>query len=372
MIIRCLLLGLFVIGASVARPCAPAYGPGMHVGITAESALIIYDDKTKTEHFIRRANFDTSAPYFGFLVPTPTAPQLAEMADSTFHTLEEWTAPEIRHETKVRYTSLFGSVFTSTMRAGFSANKSEHLVMAAPVQVIDRQRVAGLDAVVLKATDAEALRKWLNEHGYEARPSLTAWLEWYVKNGWYLTAFQFKKENATENSLATKAVRMTFQTEKPFYPYREPADQREGKALKSRSLRVFYVGSQRVAGKLGEAEWTAGRAVWSNPLTESQQKSLNSMVQDSRPDAKLNAPKIELPGESRLTVFDDFSRPRQGTDEVYFERATTQEGLKRPPIIRTTYVYQVNPSEMIGASLACVAMIAAGGWLVRRFRRPVS
>src|SRR5262245_66273162 len=105
---------LFLACVSSARPCAPAYARGMRVGITAESALIVYDEKTKTEHFIRRANFDTATPYFGFLVPTPSVPQLAEMADSTFDVLEEWTAAEIKYETKVRYVSMFDTIKTNS------------------------------------------------------------------------------------------------------------------------------------------------------------------------------------------------------------------------------------------------------------------
>ena len=49
--------------------------------------------------------------------------------------------------------------------------------------------VAGYDAVVLKATDAQALRDWLEKHGYDARPAVTTWLEPYIKDGWIITAF---------------------------------------------------------------------------------------------------------------------------------------------------------------------------------------
>jgi hypothetical protein len=358
---------VLLICVSSARPCAPAYARGMRVGITAESALIVFDEKTKTEHFIRRANFDTTAPYFGFLVPTPSQPHLAEMADSTFNILEEWTAPEIKYEQKVRYVSLFDTIKTTT-HAGRAA-PNEAAPKSAPVQVLDRQHVGGMDAVVLKATDAEALRKWLNEHGYEAREALTAWLEWYVKNGWYLTAFQYKKENASSHELRTKAVRMTFQTDRPFYPYREPADQRAGTEFKARSLRVFYVGTGRVTGKLGDGEWHPGRGEWSNPLTEFQAKHLQTNAQDSRPDAKLSAPALELPEGAWLTVFDDRSTPRPGTDEVYFERSESQEKMKRPPIIRYTYVERVHPGEMIVASVLCGLLVIGGGLLAWRFGR---
>ena len=69
---------------------------GARVDIAEESAIIIWDAATKTEQFIRRASFKTDAKDFGFLVPTPSKPTLAEADDSAFHELERITAPPIR------------------------------------------------------------------------------------------------------------------------------------------------------------------------------------------------------------------------------------------------------------------------------------
>src|SRR4051794_29269888 len=80
------------------RACAPVSSSGTHVAVATESALIIWDEKAKKQHFIRRAAFDTKVPYFGFLVPTPTQPELAEAPDEVFTRLEEWTRPEVRTE----------------------------------------------------------------------------------------------------------------------------------------------------------------------------------------------------------------------------------------------------------------------------------
>src|SRR5438132_1374886 len=70
------------------RACAPLSSKGSHVAVVTESALIIWDEKEKTQHFIRRAAFDTKVPYFGFLVPTPSQPELAEAPDELFTRLE--------------------------------------------------------------------------------------------------------------------------------------------------------------------------------------------------------------------------------------------------------------------------------------------
>ncbi len=53
-----------------ANGCAVVLPLTADVEITDEAALIIWDAENRTEHFIRKANFTTSAKDFGFLVPT--------------------------------------------------------------------------------------------------------------------------------------------------------------------------------------------------------------------------------------------------------------------------------------------------------------
>ncbi|HEY7160292.1 MAG TPA: hypothetical protein VH815_03495, partial [Acidobacteriota bacterium] len=75
-------------------PCAPAPPNGRRVQVLGESAVIVWDSKTKTEHFIRSATFESDSPDFGFLVPTPTVPTLQESTDQIFTMAEEWMVPE--------------------------------------------------------------------------------------------------------------------------------------------------------------------------------------------------------------------------------------------------------------------------------------
>src|SRR5262249_43733696 len=219
-----------------ARGCAAVWEGGSHVAIAGESALVVWDEKTKTQHFIRRASFRTKVPYFGFLVPTPTRPTLAEAPDEVFRKLEDWTKPETR--TERRY------VWPFSMSASLDGEGGTALV-----ELLDRQRVGGLDAAVLKATDSKALREWLQMHGYDARPQLTGWLEPYIRKGWIITAFQIAKKDKQEDSLSTQAVRMSFRAERPFFPYREPADPHPGAGNPWRLLRVFLRSEERRVGK---------------------------------------------------------------------------------------------------------------------------
>src|SRR3954466_2696232 len=85
--------------AGLAAACAPVMFRGEKVAIASESALIIYDEATKTEHFIRKGAFETKVPYFGFLVPTPSVPTIAEVPDDVFDLLADWTKPKVITET---------------------------------------------------------------------------------------------------------------------------------------------------------------------------------------------------------------------------------------------------------------------------------
>ena len=221
--------------------CSPVMAKGAHVAVAGESAVIVWDEKAKKQHFIRRAAFDARVPYFGFLVPTPTQPELKESPDELFTHLEDWTKPEVVTRKVARRRD-----HTRGMSMGLAT------APAASVAVLDAQRVAGYDAVVLRANDAKALEEWLQKHGYATRPELTTWLEPYVKQGWIVTAFQIAKPEAGRNDVSTQAVLMSFDTDRPFFPYSEPADQRvAGPSFpgRGRLLRVFFVGSQRMQGR---------------------------------------------------------------------------------------------------------------------------
>jgi hypothetical protein len=360
----CLLPALALLALTPpAHGCSPVMFRGQQVTIASESALIVYDDKTKTEHFIRRANFRTKVPYFGFLVPTPTQPQLAEVPDDIFAQLEDWTKPEIKVETRIRYRSLL-----PTMKMAPGSRAVDAMPQApAGVQVLDQGRVGKFDYAVLKATETKKLQEWLEKHGYDARPQVMAWLDDYIKKEWFITAFQMAKHDEKQAGLNSKAVRMTFQTDRPFYPYREPTDAREGvPAHGSRFLRVFFIGNQRMEGKLDDAKQTwPGRAAWANALDADRRLEM---------EKRLGEKAGRLPAGAWLTVFDDSSYPRPGTGEVFFAPAASQSPLARPPIIRYQYVERIHPVALIilGVVIAVPVLGFAGVVILvwRLTRRP--
>jgi hypothetical protein len=315
-----LCLGVLIVSwpaERTAKGCAWVTKVGDHVEVTDESALIVWDEKAKKQHFVRRAKFDARAPYFGFLVPSPTRPELAEAPDEVFTDLLDWTRPEEMTEQR-HFTSAGWLRATSALGNG--------LEKSADVTILDETRVAGLDAVVLKATDGKALNDWLAKHGFATRPALDSWLNGYTRAGWVITAFRIAKEGRSANDVETKAVRMSFSADQPFFPYSEPPDKSEDRPeASSRSLRIFLIAPTRMEGALDapRAPWP-GHIAWAGPLSGAQREGVTR---------RLASEAIQVPEGAWLTVFDDYGPRTAGVADVYFSPSSIQSIVRRPPII---------------------------------------
>jgi hypothetical protein len=340
-----LALGLVVRPQSV-RGCAAAHPPNVRVDIAQESAIIIWDAAHKVQHFIRRAAFETEAENFGFLVPTPTKPELAEAEDASFSVLEKLTEPKV--ETRRRFA------FFSSFTCSKSARKEGSVDRA--VRVLESKRVGRYDAAVLEATAPDALADWLKENGYVSNRELTDWLTPYVTAKWKITAFKIAKEDKQTADIATSAVRMTFKTDRPFFPYREPEDQRSpGRGTSPRLLRVYLLAASRMKGAMDAAASTwPGKVMWAGQLSRGQISGLLEKV-------KLAG---KVPGESLwLTEFEDRSSPRPGIEDVFFFPSEDRSAVSRPTLIHHT------TTDLGGLVCAAVVILPLVLWRILRFRR---
>jgi hypothetical protein len=324
--------------------CAVAPPENQIVRIDAEDALIVWDAESKTEHFIRRASFDTQSKDFGFLVPTPSKPTLADADDAVFDRIAEHTKPEI--VSKRRYQLSPGGFFLRSK--GDTATASSD-----GVNVLDVARVAGLDAVVLEADSATALGEWLTGHGYPFRKELVSWVEPYVKKRWKITAFKIARGDPS-GGVGTKALRMSFTTDEPFFPYREPPTP-AGPPGPSRLLRVAFVSTERVEGKLEVGGQFPGRAVWAGAVSTAPALLAGAL------------PPSAIPPSAFLTLIEDASDPRPGFSDVYFRRDAEQAELRRPPIVMDDVVDIPIPLELV-ALTSCFGLAVGLVIFLRRKR----
>jgi hypothetical protein len=315
-----------------------------------QTVVILWDAATKTQHFIRKASFQSQADDFGFLVPTPAQPELSESGNDAFPYLQKLTEPEKK---KVPRPSIGVGCGCSGAKAPAGLANQE------TVRVLDEKLVAGFKAVVLEASSAKALVRWLGDNGYAFSPEVEAWAKPYVEAGWKITALKVAKpeDGKTDKSVSASALRLSFKTDRPLFPYREPDPAGPAKTLgaKHRLLRIYFLAEARYQGEMTkEVPWT-GKVAWANKLSAEDRRQVLDL---------LKLPLTAGPAEWWLTEFEDDWPYRAAPADVYFRRAADQSTVKRPPIVE--YTSSAWPADVMACALA-VAVVAPP--LLRRARR---
>jgi len=334
-------LALITAAPRPAHACAPVMREGATVRIVGEEALIVWDPVHRIEHFIRRGDFQTDAPSFGFLVPTPAVPTLTEADEAAFGRLTRAIQPESR---EVRRFTIGPPLCLSMFMLRAAAPRTA--ASAPPVRVLSETRVAGFDAAVLEASDAAALTEWLRAHEYPSRPALVSWLAPYIADRWKITAFKVAKTGETDPGVGMKAVRLTFAADAPFYPYREPEDAPDSPG---RSLRVYLVTPGRMQGQLGTdpGAWPA-TLEYARPVRDA-----DTLLAGALPESL-------VPQGAWLSSFLDLVSRRPAAD-LFFHRAETQTEVVPPPDLQEHLVEIPFPAEPIFLGLLL--------WLWLRARR---
>jgi len=285
-----------------------------------QSVIIVWDAATKMQHFIRKASFKSEGDDFGFLVPSPTQPKLAESGNDAFPALYDLTKPEVIE----KKAPAGGGGCT------IGCSDPPKSARGGGVRVLDQvPNVAGYQAAVLEAGSPKALTAWLASNGYAFSPEVEAWAKPYIDQGWIITAFKVAKGDGAKDDkgIHGAALRMTFQTEKPLFPYREPDFKGAEKELgsPSRLLRIYFLAEARYRGELTEASPWTGRAVWSGKVPPAARaKTLG----------QLKLPPDSGPESWWLTEFEDPWPYRVAPADVTFSRDPDQATIKRDLVIR--------------------------------------
>lgn len=352
-----IVLGFCLTAYLTVDACCPAPRGGKPVVNADQSVIIIWDAANQIQHFIRRASFKSEGDDFGFIVPSPNQPELSESGNDAFPYLQKLTEPEI----KTAKRSAGGGCGCGWQ----SAPKAAMDEAAAPkVNVLDQKTVAGFDASVLETKSATALVDWLKENGYAFSPEIEAWAKPYIEQGWKFTALKVAKAKDAKESktVAASALRITFKTDRPLFPYREPDYKNANQTLgvSSRLLRIYFLADARYEGKFSGMNatdkdlWT-GRVAWAGKLSDADRKKVLE---------ELKLPETTGPKEWWLTEFEDNWPYKVAPADVYFSRADKQEPLKREPIIR--FVSAPFPTDGATYALAAVMTIPP---IVLRLRR---
>lgn len=179
--------------------------------LAVEETLIVWDQDTFTEDFIREARFAKTEQAFGFVVPTPGRPEVSKVDASPFPALRK-SYPYQSHVPRPGRPSLVGG-------AGGGGSGA----LDAQVEVLSQQRIGSFEVTVLTATDAGALDGWLAKNGFAMSAEARPWLQHYVELRFFFVAFRYPEAPpGAKDGMTSETVRIRFKTAAPFYPYLEP------------------------------------------------------------------------------------------------------------------------------------------------------
>jgi hypothetical protein len=330
--IRRLAAALAVTGASLPLPgnaCCALSSVRHHAVNADQSVIILWDAERKTQHFIRKASFHSSDDDVGFLVPVPSLPELSESGESAFGLLASITAPP---------PPPAGIPFACAAVAPTASYR------AVGVRVLAQQKVAGFDATVLAADSGRDLSRWLNREGFSLSPAVAAWADPYIQQNWRFVALKIAKPDPSQPKVAAQSLRLSFQTERPLFPYREPESAAAARELQAspRLLRIYFIASRAHRGSLGDGLPWSGRSVWSGDISRWRTDLL----------AQLKLPATTAPGTWWLTEFEDRWAYAAAPGDLWFSPEKRNRNVRRPRI----------PSDLAIPS----ALAVAGFALVRR------
>jgi hypothetical protein len=304
-------LALLLLGGALAlpllSPVARACGAFFHVrtiapeqrpSLAREKVLIIHDAVRGQQHFIREVAFRKADQTFGFVVPTPTRPEVAEVATNPFTKLRERFpfAPLPRG----------GTLGLGKPYGGGGSWEG--------VEVLSAEKVGSFTAFVLAATDAKALSGWLKDNELTSTPETEAWLDHYVRMGFYYVAMRYDPpaKPQVDAAIAAETIRISFATPVAYYPYFEP---KWSAASSERLLELWYVGSDPVL-PVARKQDNTGSMAWVSPLKPGEEYTKRRKQLAAALDDELE--QLLPAGELVVQTFQDQKRRRDGYHDILF------------------------------------------------------
>jgi hypothetical protein len=277
--------------------------PEQRPSLAREKVLIIHDAVHGQQHFIREVAFRKADETFGFVVPTPTRPEVAKVEKNPFGKLRE----RFPFKPEPRATMGVGKPY------GGPSGSWEG------VEVLSVEKIGSFTAFVLAATDANALAGWLKENQLTSTPETDRWLEHYVRMGFYYVAMRYdppaRPQAEDDAGIAAETIRVSFATPIAYYPYLEPEHKRADAS--PRLLELWYVGTDPVipVARVG-SNWT--RPMMAGKDYERKRESVEASLDDELEEL--------LPsGELVVQTFQDQKLNRHGYHDILFAFAKPKQ-----------------------------------------------
>ena len=188
-----LALLAFLPTASWADPCGmvpPIYtGPGSPITrVGAQKTYVFFKDGV--ESFVIRPGFSGKVDEFGMLIPFPSVPAIRKMPDEIFpHVAAAIDPPEVVVDLSPRRDVYFSR---SLGRQQSQASGEKRKLAFDTVKVLKQEAVGMYEVTVLAAGSPKALKKWLDDHGYQYPKGMDKPCQDYVDARWCFVAVKTK------------------------------------------------------------------------------------------------------------------------------------------------------------------------------------
>jgi hypothetical protein len=272
------------------------------------------------------------------IMPVPSQADVKLADAKIFDELDELTKPLVQEETEWVFNLGFGA----------GAMPPEGVGGAPPVTVLSRQSLGPFDVANLSATDATALKAWLDENGFQLDPRIAEILAPYVEKKWTFVAVRVQPEQASQQLKGDLApLQISFASNELVYPMRSTA-----LADNQQTVNLYVLADHRVEKNISFGPSRVSYANWIEPSALTANSTL--------------APYVER--KYFLTKYIDTVNPSQVNDDFNFTFAS-QDTPYREVKIRTV---KQDLSGLVLLSclgvmaLGLIALVAIGIFALRR------
>lgn len=214
------------------------------MGNSAESpnqrAIIICNGNIET--MILQVKFSGNASDFAWVVPVASLPEENSIqleSDSIFTQLHDMTQPKV-----YQYNS---AKLGGGGHRGWDNSEPIEEINSARIQVWQNASVGPYEVNVISGNSSQALKDWLNAHGYNYSQTSDEILDFYIQKEWYFMATKVIVEdqpadNNTTYQAGLPALKVSFSTEEPVFPLRIS----EISSAKNNEIEIYVAANHRM------------------------------------------------------------------------------------------------------------------------------
>lgn len=322
-----LILAAFLMALAFSASTAYACGCGIYVprrgdaNVAQERALVRWDGQR--EDIVMSLGVLGQSQEAAIILPVP-APANVKLADANlFDELAEMTKPLERDQ--VEWTLSFGAGATPPEAAAGAPSG---------VNILSRQSIGPFDVANLAATDTNALKKWLDDNGFQLDAPLIELMQPYVDSSWTFVAVRLRPgQSAQALSGNLDPLSISFDSAQLVYPMRASAH-----AKQSETLLLYVLADHRIdkANAFGASE--VSYADWVEPSALAANSALTPLVTR----------------KFFLTKFTDRVDPKQVNDDFRFSVAAQDTPFRQV----TTRIVKQDALPFV--LLACFLLMIVG------------